>query len=78
MLGASFPSGTAMLTYFGGDTFDQVVLAVEKSEPARLRLFDDVDLDPVDERQALAAHLGRDGLRLGASAGAILAIESSR
>ena len=42
---------------------EHVVLAVEESQPARLRLFDDADLDAVDQRQLAALHLRGDGLR---------------
>jgi len=42
---------------------DQVVLAVQESEPAWLRLFDDVHLHAIDLRQALTPHLCRNRLR---------------
>jgi hypothetical protein len=42
----------------------EVGLAVEESEPARLRLLDHRELDAVDERQALSAQ-ARSGLARG-------------
>ena len=41
---------------------DHVVLGVEEGEPARLRLLDDIDLDALDHRQALAAQSCGDRL----------------
>ena len=42
--------------------FDEVDLAVEEGQPARLRFFDHRDLDAVDERDAPALQPRRDGL----------------
>ena len=43
---------------------DDVVLGVQKREPAWLRFLDDVDLDAVDHRQAPPAQFRGKGLRL--------------
>ena len=48
-----------------GQALHHVVVAVQEGQPARLRLFDDADLHPVDQRQPPAGELPRDGLRAG-------------
>ena len=63
--GCSLPLTSAWSANSGGSMIEEVDLAVEEREPARLRLLDDADLDARHERQALALERGRDRLRRG-------------
>ena len=49
----------------GRHRVDQVDLAVQESQPARLTLFDHAQLDPLDHRQAPALETPQQGLAFG-------------
>ena len=64
-VGRQLPAGQRHRGQVGRQRRDDVVLAVQEGQPARLRLLDDADLDAVQQRQPLAAQPRRLGLRVG-------------
>ena len=64
-MGREFALDQRLRDVVGRHPLEQVLLAVQEGQPARLRLLDDGDLDPVDHRQAPALEARQQRLALG-------------
>lgn len=53
-IGVELSERRGVVDEFIGQAFDEVVLFIQKRQPARLRLLDDVDFDASDHGQASA------------------------
>ncbi len=74
--GATWPFGIARSTNSAGTCSSRSMLALQEAQPARLLLFDDADLDPVDHRQAPALEARQQGLALGIVGGRLGVVEA--
>mmetsp|Transcript_91071 Transcript_91071/g.253552 ORF Transcript_91071/g.253552 Transcript_91071/m.253552 type:complete len:580 (-) Transcript_91071:1454-3193(-) len=62
-VGCEMALGHGLAGEIGGHLLDDVEFAAQEGQPARLVLFDDVDLDAVDQRQLAALQRGHLGLQ---------------
>ena len=74
-VGRELVVGNGDVRKLGRQAFEQILLAVQEGQPARLRFLDDRDLHLVDHRQAAALELLCDGLQPLVTGGRLLVVQ---